>query len=103
MSDNTQLPRVGYDHEGAGMRNDAVFRAAPQTLDQAIAELETEIGRSLTPPERAEFEHGWAAGAVTACTRRIDGAIRRLSNAELETLARDLRDVAAKYGIVITL
>lgn len=100
---NVQLPDVGYDHDGAGMRNDAIFRRQSQTVDQAVAAFEVELGRALTTSERADFESGWAAGAVTACTRRIDGSIGRLSNAELEALARDLRDVAAKYGIVIAL
>lgn len=103
MTNDTQLPRIGYDHEGAGIRNDSVFRAQGQSLEDAIAQFEAELGHSLTTEERAEFESGWAAGAVTACTRRIDWAIKRLSNADREALARDLRDVAAKYGIVITL
>ena len=86
-------------HDGALARYEWYTRDRTLTMEQALVNRETELGRPLNITERRQFFKGWRMGLAVQSANNLIGVARYLNRADLEALGADLFALAQKYGV----
>jgi len=91
-------PTLSENHFGSLARYDWVREDRTLTMEQALFNRETELGRELDRQERRDFMRGWRAGLVVQSANELISLSRYLRKDDLEALGEEVFALLQKYG-----